>query len=107
VAQVFRPMTGADWLVGVVGPLQIEVLAARIESEYGVPIAFEPAGYDTARWIASDDDAELKRFTAENRGVLAADRAEAPVFLARSAWELQRLEKLWPSIRFSATRERA
>jgi peptide chain release factor 3 len=107
VTQVFRPMTGADWLVGVVGPLQIEVLAARIESEYGLPIAFEPAGYDTARWISADDPIELKRFTTDNRGVLAVDRAEAPVFLARSAWELQRLEKLWPSIRFSATRERA
>jgi peptide chain release factor 3 len=107
VTQVFRPMIGADWLVGVVGPLQIEVLAARIESEYGVPIEFEPAGYDTARWVSAEDPLELKRFTTDNRGVLAVDRAEAPVFLARSAWELQRLEKLWPSIRFSATRERA
>ncbi len=107
VTQVFRPMIGADWLVGVVGPLQIEVLAARIEAEYGVPIAFEAAGFDTARWVGAEDPLELKRFIAENRNVLALDRAEAPVFLARSAWELQRLEKLWTGIRFSATRERA
>ena len=107
VTQVFRPMIGSDWLVGVVGPLQIEVLAARIESEYGVPIAFESAGYETARWIGAADPAELKRFITGNRSVLATDRAEAPVFLARSTWELQRLEKLWPAIRFSATRERA
>jgi peptide chain release factor 3 len=105
VTQVFRPMTGSDWLVGVVGPLQIEVLAARIEAEYGLPIDFESAGYETARWISGDDPVAVKRFSDENRNVLAADRADAPVLLARSNWELQRLEKLWPGVA-SATRAR-
>ena len=33
VAQIFRPTQGSDWIVGVVGPLQFEVLSARIEAE--------------------------------------------------------------------------
>ena len=107
VTQVFRPMIGSDWLIGVVGPLQIEVLAARIASEYGVPAGFESAGYETARWVGAETEAELKRFVAANRGALAEDRTGAPVYLARSAWELQRVQRDWPAIRFDVTRERA
>jgi peptide chain release factor 3 len=107
VTQVFRPMIGSDWLVGVVGPLQIEVLAARIASEYGVPAEFESANYETARWVGAESEAELKRFVAANRGALAEDRTGAPVYLARSAWELQRIQKEWTKIRFDVTRERA
>jgi peptide chain release factor 3 len=106
VTQVFRPMVGSDWLVGVVGPLQIEVLAARIASEYGVAVEFESAGYETARWVGGDAG-ELKRFVGTNRGSLANDRTGAPVFLARNAWELQRTVRDWPAIAFTATRERA
>ena len=100
-------MIGADWIVGVVGQLQLEVLAARIASEYGVPAEFESAGYETARWVGAENEAELKRFMTTNRGMLAEDRTGAPVYLARSAWELQRTQKEWTKIRFDLTRERA
>ncbi|ESR26257.1 Peptide chain release factor 3 [Lutibaculum baratangense AMV1] len=106
VAQVFRPMIGADWLVGVVGPLQLDVLGSRIEQEYGVEIRFEAANFDSARWVASEDKAELKRFLESNRIRLAEDRYGAPVFLAPSRWELQRTEKDWPKLVFQTTRER-
>jgi peptide chain release factor 3 len=106
VTQVFRPAMGASWLVGVVGPLQIEVLAARIASEYGVAVDFESAGFETARWVAAGNPAELARFTAANRAAMAEDGAGAPVYLARNAWELQRAQKEWPGIAFAATRER-
>jgi|FEC22Drversion2_1045045.scaffolds.fasta_scaffold00249_30 peptide chain release factor 3 len=105
VTQVFRPMIGADWIVGVVGPLQLDVLGTRIEAEYGVPVGFEPIGYDTARWVASADPAELKRFIALNRANMGEDRYGDPVFFAASAWALQRAEKNAPAIRFLATRE--
>ena len=36
-AKVFKPMIGSGFIVGVVGPLQFEVLASRIEGEYGLP----------------------------------------------------------------------
>jgi peptide chain release factor 3 len=106
VTQVFRPLIGADWLVGVVGPLQIEVLGSRIASEYGVGAAFEDAGYETARWVAAEDPAEVKRFVAANRSVIAEDRTGAPVFLVRNSWDLRRAERDWPAISFATTRER-
>src|SRR3546814_7279056 len=36
VTQVFRPMIGSNWIVGVVGQLQLEVLISRIGAEYNV-----------------------------------------------------------------------
>lgn len=106
VTQVFRPLIGASWIVGVVGPLQLDVLAQRIVTEYNVQVAFEAAPYETARWVESDDDKELKRFVESQRGSLAEDRDGAPVFMARNSWELGHAQKTWPAIRFTATRER-
>ena len=107
VTQVFRPMIGSDWLVGVVGALQLDVLASRISNEYGVPIAFESTAAEMARWAAAADKNELKRFVAANRAVLAEDRTGAPVYLARDAWSLKFMQQDWPNIRFLTTRERA
>jgi len=106
VTQVFRPMFGAQWIVGVVGQLQLEVLAARIDAEYKIAVGFEGAPYETARWV-SGDSAEVKRFVERRRAEMAEDRDGAPVFLARNAWELNRTIDDWPELRFDATRERA
>jgi len=106
VTQVFRPMTGSDWIVGVVGALQLDVLSSRIEQEYNVPVAFEAAPFDTARWIFSEDTARLKLFIEQNRSAMSEDREGAPVYLVRNAWELNRMKENFPEITFSATRER-
>jgi len=106
VTQVFRPMLGSQWIVGVVGPLQVEVLASRIGAEYDVKAGFEPAPFESARWVSSADAAQLKKFADGNRGSLAEDRDGAPVFLARNAWELARVQQDWPALAFRTTRER-
>ena len=61
-AAVFKPQIGFDWIVGVVGVLQFEVLADRIRTEYDIPVHFEPTSLLTARWVESEDDALLKKF---------------------------------------------
>jgi peptide chain release factor 3 len=104
-SQVFKPLTGADWIVGVVGPLQFEVLAARLEAEYSLPAKFENAGLEAARWIESEDEAALKKFTDANRGSLAEDHDGALVFLARNAWHLNRAQEENPALRFLKARE--
>jgi len=106
VTQVFRPMTGSDWIVGVVGALQLDVLSSRIEQEYAVPVAFETAPFDTARWIFSEDSARLKTFIEQNRSAMSEDREGAPVYLVRNSWELNRMKENFPELTFSATRER-
>ena len=34
VTRVFKPLNGGDWIVGVVGALQLDVLTARLAAEY-------------------------------------------------------------------------
>ncbi len=104
-SQVFKPLTGAEWIVGVVGPLQFEVLAARIAAEYGLPAAFEEVGITAARWVEADDPAALKRFEDANRSALAQDHDGALVFLARNNWHLSHTMEENPDIRFLKTRE--
>jgi peptide chain release factor 3 len=107
VTQLFRPILGSQWIVGVVGQLQLEVLSSRIATEYKIAMGFEMAPYETARWIASDDPAALKDFIERHRASIAEDRDDAPVFLARDSWELNRIVRDWPKLRFLKTRERA
>jgi peptide chain release factor 3 len=106
VTQVFKPRLGANWIVGVVGRLQLEVLASRIDNEYGIKVGFEAAPFETARWVGGADAAELKRFEEANHAAMAEDRDGAPIFLARNSWELRYAQKQWPGIVFAATRER-
>jgi peptide chain release factor 3 len=106
VMQMFQPVLGGQWIVGVVGQLQLEVLASRIATEYKVAVDFEAAPFESARWL-SGDEAVLKRFAAQYRDNMANDRDEAPVFLARSIWELDRAIEKFPELKFLKTRERA
>ncbi|HVS02307.1 MAG TPA: peptide chain release factor 3, partial [Thermoanaerobaculia bacterium] len=60
-AQVFRTRVGNEWIVGVAGALQFEVLADRIRSEYDIEVRFEPTAVPTARWVEADDPRVLRR----------------------------------------------
>jgi peptide chain release factor 3 len=106
-SQVFKPLTGSEWIVGVVGALQFEVLAARIEAEYGLPAKFETAGLEAARWIEADDPQLVKKFRDTNSSSLAEDHDGALVFLARNAWHLNRTMEENPHLRFLKTREQS
>ncbi len=102
---VFKPLTGPDWIVGVVGSLQFDVLADRIRTEYGVPVRFSDTPITTARWVEAGDALLLKKFSEENRAAMAEDHEGRPVFLVRNEWHLNRAIKDWPGIRFLNTRE--
>jgi peptide chain release factor 3 len=104
VTRVFRPMAGGDFIVGVVGALQLEVLAARLKAEYELSVRLEAAPYETARWVEGAAP-DVKRLIDQAASSLAEDRDGAPVFLARSRWDLERTEKDWPTLAFKATRE--
>jgi peptide chain release factor 3 len=88
VVQVFRPRDGAPALVGVVGPLQLDVLKARLEAEYALPVEFEVSEFQLARWISSDDRKRLDAFIAANGSGVADDVDGDPVFLARNEFYL-------------------
>ncbi len=105
VIQVFYPEIGAQWIVGVVGQLQLEVLISRLEAEYKVAAQLEPAPFDTARWLTGSE-AALKTFTDFNKANLARDRDGDPVFMARSSWDVSYQQERNPELGFSATKER-
>jgi peptide chain release factor 3 len=105
VVQLFLPHDGSNAMVGVVGALQLDVLAERLQSEYGLPIAYETPRFSVCRWISSTDDQELERFIEANRSGMARDLDGAPVFLAGSAFLLQYEEERWPKIAFADVKD--
>ena len=105
VIQVFYPEIGAQWIVGVVGQLQLDVLVSRLEAEYKVEAVLEPSPFATARWVKGSD-AALKGFTDFNRANLAKDRDGDPVFMAKSPWDVNYQVEKNPELAFSATKER-
>jgi len=106
VVQVFHPLLGSRPILGVVGALQLDVLASRLRAEYGVPISYESAPCDTARWVSSDKPEMVAAFVERNRNWMAKDRDGALVYLAESDWKLRHSQENNPDIRFSAVRER-
>ena len=105
VIQVFYPEIGAQWIVGVVGQLQLEVLVSRLEAEYKVEAALEASPFATARWLNGPDPA-LKEFEQFNRANLARDRDGDVVFMAKSPWDVGYQQEKNPELTFSATKER-
>jgi peptide chain release factor 3 len=88
VAQVFRPLDGSPALVGVVGPLQLDVLRVRLADEYGLEMSWDTPEFQLARWIKAPDRKTLERFIAAHRSAIAEDLDGDPVFLARNAFNL-------------------
>ena len=105
VIQVFYPEFGAQWIVGVVGQLQLDVLVSRLDAEYKVAAALEAAPFETARWVRGDATA-LANFIEFNKANLAKDRDGDPVFLARSAWDVSYQQERHPGLTFGAFKER-
>ena len=99
VVQLFTPVDGSQQIVGVIGALQLDVLADRLSTEYGLPIVFDPAPCSTLRWIAGER-AAVDTFIAANRRVIAMDPDDNPVFLADSEFDLRWTADKNPSIKF-------
>jgi len=105
--QVFRPVAGSVLLLGAVGQLQFEVVAHRLEHEYGCKARVMPSRFQIARWVTCDDEKELARFIDANAHRVAHDAVDAPTLLVEYAPELRAIEGNWPKIRFHTMREHA
>ena len=105
VVQVFRPRDGAPALVGVVGPLQLDVLKARLDAEYSLPVEFEVSEFQLARWISSDDRKKLEAFIAANGSGIADDVDGDPVFMAKNEFYLGYTRERAEGITFSNVKD--
>ncbi len=103
-AKVFKPNIGSGFIVGVVGALQFEVLASRIELEYGLPVRFDASQFKSARWISGDKAAVDKVINA-NKQHIAFDHDGDPVFLTRLQWDIDRIERDHPEVKLSPIKE--
>ena len=103
--QVFETLHGGSLLLGAVGQLQFEVVAARLQSEYKVDALYDPSTIHTARWLAFPDETTRRRFEDEQAAAMATDVDDNPVFLATNKYNLQVTMERWPQVAFHATRE--
>ena len=101
VVQVFRPLDGAPALVGVVGPLQLDVLKARLDDEYGLEIDFDVPEFQLARWISCAEQRKLHDFVQANYASCAEDLDGDRVFMARNQFILDYTAERAPGIVFA------
>ena len=101
VVQVFRPLDGAPALVGVVGPLQLDVLKVRLAGEYGLDIGYEQAEFQLARWLAADEPKKIDDFVQANYPSCAEDLDGDRVFMARNQFILDYTRERAPGIVFT------
>ncbi len=103
-AKVFKPSIGSGFVVGVVGQLQFEVLASRIELEYGLPVRFDTTQFTSARWV-SGDKPDVDAFCNANRQHIAHDHDGDIVYLTRLQWDIDRAVRDYPKVKLTATKE--
>jgi peptide chain release factor 3 len=105
VAQLFTQQPGNRKIIGTVGELQFEVLAFRLEHEYGARCSFRPLSIFKAYWLEAESPAELRQFVARRTNSIAYDRDQRPVLLADSQWTVNALKQGNPAITFLAWNE--
>jgi peptide chain release factor 3 len=102
--QVFRPMGSNELIIGAVGALQFDVVAYRLENEYGVDAVFEPTSTVTARWLRGDEN-EIKQLISTQGHSVGLDVAGEHVYLAPSSVSLMIMQERFKNIQFMKTRE--
>ncbi len=103
-SQLFRPLMSNDLILGAVGILQFDVVAHRLEHEYGVDVIFESYDCSTARWLRGSE-ADLKAIADKYGFNVALDGADEYVYLAPNRVNLQMAQERYPDIEFLETRE--
>jgi peptide chain release factor 3 len=98
-------LTKNDLILGAVGVLQFDVVAHRLQFEYGVDCSFEQVSVSTARWVECDDEKMLAQFREKAATNLALDHAGDLVYIAPTRVNLDMTQERWPDIKFLATRE--
>ncbi len=103
--QVFKPVNGAEFILGAVGILQFDVTMERLKAEYSVNAVYEGVDFTTARWIRAKDRKRLEEFQKKNQNNLAIDAEGELTYLAASEWRLQHTIEQWEGIEFLKSRE--
>ncbi|HVE49704.1 MAG TPA: peptide chain release factor 3 [Casimicrobiaceae bacterium] len=103
--QVFETVSGNTLMLGAVGPLQFEIVAHRLATEYKVDALYDNANISTARWLTFPDEITRRNFEREQAASIATDVDGNPVFLATNKYNLQVTMERWAKVGFRSTRE--
>jgi peptide chain release factor 3 len=100
--QVFMPIHGTrNPIVGVIGSLQLDVVEARMASEYGIPCSVDRLPHVAARWPVLEKGATL---TLPTSGVLqVVDSHQRPALIFEADWVLRYTMEKNPGVRFLDT----
>ena len=101
--QLFKPLYGSEYIVGVVGQLQLEVLRHRLQNEYNVNGRYEAIPFSTARWYKCEDEDARIKFEQTMARAIARDVRDRPVFLSESSWRLRYTKEKHPKVTFFET----
>ncbi len=88
-------------ILAVVGELQFDVLAARLQSEYDVETTVQRLSFKLARWIDCKPE-HMSKLYLPAQARLAIDSAGKAVALFRDNWELEYAQKENPGVEFKA-----
>jgi len=105
--QVYKPASGGDLILGAVGVLQFEVVASRLENEYGVDAVFEGTTITCARWVTGGNKRMLADFEKALAHNVAHDASGNLAYLSPNSVNLQLTQERWPELKFHSTREHA
>jgi peptide chain release factor 3 len=95
-------MVRSGFFVGIVGALQFEVLASRIQQEFDLSVTFEPSTFNSARWVAGLK-AEPEKLIAISKQHIAVDHDDDTLLLDRLQWDVDRVMCNDPELRRTAT----
>lgn len=105
VAQLFTVKMNGRKIIGTVGALQFEVIEYRLLHEYGAKCRWEPVGFHKAVWFESENDKQIEDFKKRKYKQVAEDKHGNDVYLAESAFDLDRAKEKFPEISFHLTNE--
>ena len=92
-------------VVGAVGDLQFEVIAFRLEHEYGAKAAFRMLSYTRSNWITAKDKTKLAEFLKRKQAHIGTDKDGNPVYLADNEFMINMTMRDYPDIEFHKTSE--
>jgi peptide chain release factor 3 len=99
VVQVFYPVDTLrrEPILGAVGQLQFEVVAARLEQEYGVNVRIDPLPHTVATWVDGREET-LSQVRWGSQALRLYDRYHQLVILFESAWQVRYLLDQVPNL---------
>lgn len=101
VIQVLRSDVRGDQapVLAAVGPLQFDVVVARLEAEFRAPVSLEPLGYSVAR-LTDAEGAAVLAAQSEVEVLTRSDGALLAVFASR--WRLESVRRRYPDLMLEA-----